>query len=228
MTGTGVRPLASVSDVGKTYGSGAAAVRALQHVSLAINAGELVLLEGPSGSGKTTLLSILGCILKPTAGSVKIGGREVSGLPEHRLPEVRLRHIGFVFQFFNLLPALSARENVQMPLDLRGVSSREAQRKAVRLLERVDLGAKMNALPDALSGGEKQRVAIARAVACDPDLLLADEPTAALDSASGRGIMELLRDFGHEQERAVVAVSHDPRLREFADRVVRLEDGRLA
>lgn len=227
MTGTGVRPLASVSGVGKTYGAGAAAVRALQHVSLAINAGELVLLEGPSGSGKTTLLSILGCILKPTAGSVKIGGREVSGLPEHRLPEVRLRHIGFVFQFFNLLPALSARENVQMPLDLRGVSSREAQQKAARLLERVGLGAKMNALPDALSGGEKQRVAIARAVACDPDLLLADEPTAALDSESGRGIMGLLRDFGHERERAVVAVSHDPRLREFADRVVRLEDGHI-
>lgn len=220
-------PVAWVSNLGKTYGSGMAAARALEGVNLAIHAGELVLLEGPSGSGKTTLLSILGCILKPTTGTVTIAGREVSGLPEHRLPEVRRRHIGFVFQFFHLLPALSARENVQIPLDLAGVSSRDAQRKAVGVLEAVGLGSKRDALPGALSGGEKQRVAIARAVASGPDLLLADEPTAALDTGSGRGIMQLLREFGRQQGRAVVAVSHDPRLREFADRVVRLEDGRL-
>ncbi|MBV9761795.1 MAG: ABC transporter ATP-binding protein [Acidobacteriaceae bacterium] len=228
MAGAEARPVASVSDVGKTYGSGAAAVRALNHVSLEIRAGELVLLEGPSGSGKTTLLSVLGCILKPTSGSVKIAGREVSGLPEHRLPEVRLRHVGFVFQFFNLLPALTARENVQIPLDLKGVAAGEAKRKAAELLKAMGLGSKLDALPGALSGGEKQRVAIVRAIASEPDLLLADEPTAALDSSSGRGVMELLRECRRQQGRAVVAVSHDPRLREFADRIVRLEDGRLA
>jgi putative ABC transport system ATP-binding protein len=223
----GVPSVASVQDVAKTYVSGVSAVHALVNVNLQIDAGELILLEGPSGSGKTTLLSILGCILQPSSGSVTIRGRKVSGLPEYRLPEVRLRHIGFVFQSFNLLPALSVRENVLMPLDVKRVSNREAQRKARALLESVGMGSKMDALPAALSGGEKQRVAIARAIATDPDLLLADEPTAALDWSSGRSVMELLRDFGRGQGRAVVTVSHDPRLKEFADRVVRLEDGRL-
>lgn len=222
------QPIAAISNAGKTYASGAGAVRALENVDFEVHAGELVLLEGPSGSGKTTLLSILGCILKPSSGSVRIRGREVSCLPEHRLPSVRLRHIGFVFQSFNLLPALSVRENVQMPLDLKRISSREGRRRAIDLLETVGLGAKLNALPSVLSGGEKQRVAIARAVITDPDLLLADEPTASLDSTSGRLVMQLLRDFGRQQGRAVVTVSHDPRLKEFADRVVRLEDGRVA
>ena len=222
------QPIAAISNVEKTYASGTAAVRALANIDFEVRAGELVLLEGPSGSGKTTLLSILGCILKPTSGSVRIRGREVSCLPEHRLPSIRLRHIGFVFQSFNLLPALSVRENVQMPLDLKRISSREGRRRATDLLETVGLGAKLNTLPSALSGGEKQRVAIARAVITDPDLLLADEPTAALDSTGGRVVMQLLRDFGRRQGRAVVAVSHDPRLKEFADRVVRLQDGRVA
>jgi putative ABC transport system ATP-binding protein len=223
----GVQSIASIRDVAKTYDSGASAVHALVNVNLEVNTGELVLLEGPSGSGKTTLLSILGCILQPSSGSVMIRGRQVSGLPEYRLPEVRLRHIGFVFQSYNLLPALSVRENVQLPLDVKRVPSREARRKASALLESVAMSSKMDALPAALSGGEKQRVAIARALATDPDLLLADEPTAALDWSSGRGVMELLRDFGRGQGRAVVAVSHDPRLKEFADRVFRLENGRL-
>jgi putative ABC transport system ATP-binding protein len=220
--------IASVSNVAKTYASGATAVRALEHIDFEVRAGELVLLEGPSGSGKTTLLSILGCILKPSSGRVTIRGREVSCLPEHDLPSVRLRHIGFVFQSFNLLPALSVRENVQMPLALKRVSSHEGRRRATDLLESVGLGSKLNALPSVLSGGEKQRVAIARAVVSNPDLLLADEPTAALDWSSGRTVMELLRNFGRQQGRAVVTVSHDPRLKEFADRIVRLEDGRVA
>lgn len=221
-------PVASARDVGKTYAAGTTAVRALANIHFEVHAGEFVLLEGPSGSGKTTLLSILGCILKPSSGSVTIRDRLVSSLPEHRLPAVRLHHIGFVFQSFNLLPALSVRENVQMPLDLKNVSSRQAQRTAAGLLESVGLASKLDVLPGALSGGEKQRVAIARAVAANPDLLLADEPTAALDWTSGRAVMELLRDFGRRHGRAVVAVSHDPRLKEFADRVVRLEDGRIA
>lgn len=221
-------PLASVRDVGKTYGTGPVAVHALDNVTLDVHAGEFVLLEGPSGSGKTTLLSILGCILKPSSGSVTIRGRRISDLPEHDLPAVRLRHIGLVFQSSNLLPALSARENVQVPLDLKNVPSRESSHTAAHLLDSVGLGSKLNVLPSALSGGEKQRVAIARAVATEPDLLLADEPTAALDSASGRAVMDLLRNFGRSRQCAVVTVSHDPRWKDFADRVVRLEDGRLA
>ena len=222
-----VQSVVAAQGIAKTYASGAGAVRALEGVNIDVEPGEFVLLEGPSGSGKTTLLSILGCILNPSAGTVTIRGRQVSGLPEHRLPEVRLRHIGFVFQSFNLLPALSARENVQMPLDVKRVARREAQRRASELLESVGLGSKLDALPGVLSGGEKQRVAIARAVVTNPDVLLADEPTAALDWNSGRAVMQLLRDFGRQEERAVIAVSHDPRLKEFADRVVRLEDGRL-
>ncbi len=222
-----LQPVLAAHGIAKTYASGAGAVRALEGIDFDARPGEFVLLEGPSGSGKTTLLSILGCILKPSSGTVMIRGEQVSSLPEHRLPEVRLRHIGFVFQSFNLLPALSVRENVQIPLDVQRVSSREAQRRASALLESVGLGPKLDALPGSLSGGEKQRVAIARAVVTHPDLLLADEPTAALDWDSGRAVMQLLRDFGRQEERTVVVVSHDPRLKEFADRVVRLEDGRM-
>jgi putative ABC transport system ATP-binding protein len=219
--------VASLENVAKTYGAGSAALRVLEGVTLEFRAGELVLLEGPSGSGKTTLLSILGCILKPSSGSVVIREREVSSLPEQQLPAVRLRHVGFIFQSFNLLPALSARENVLMPLALQSGSKREAQRRAAELLESVGLASKANALPRELSGGEKQRVAIARALATSPDLLLADEPTAALDWTAGRTVMDLLRESSRRPNRAVVVVSHDPRLTEFADRVVHLQDGRL-
>jgi putative ABC transport system ATP-binding protein len=222
------RAIAWARGVGKTYRTGGAARRALENIDFEVEAGELVLLRGPSGSGKTTLLSILGCILKPSRGTVSILGREVSSLPESSLPAVRLRHVGFVFQSFNLWPALMARENVQVPLDLKGVARRQAERDATEALERVGLGPKRDELPGALSGGEQQRVAVARALVTKPDLVLADEPTAALDWESGRAIMQLLRECSHEDGRAVVTVSHDPRLEAFADRVVRLEDGRLA
>lgn len=221
------QPIASLRNVAKTYRSGATAVRVLDGINLQFHAGELVLLEGPSGSGKTTLLSILGCILRPTSGSVLIRSREVGSVPEPQLPALRLEHIGFVFQSFNLLPALSACENVRMPLALKRVSKREAERRAAELLETVGLSSKMGALPRDLSGGEKQRVAIARALITGPDLLLADEPTAALDWTVGRMVMHLLRDCSRQRDRAVVVVSHDPRLTEFADRIVYLQDGRL-
>lgn len=222
------QPIAALRNIAKTFGTGPGALRVLDGVDLEFRSGELALLEGPSGSGKTTLLSILGCILKPSAGSVTIRDREVTGLSEQQLPAVRLRHVGFVFQSFNLLPALSAHENVQMPLALQRVPKRQAERRAAELLENVGLASKARALPRDLSGGEQQRVAVARALASSPDLLLADEPTAALDWTAGRGVMDLLRTFGRRHDRAVVVVSHDPRLTEFADRVIGLRDGRLA
>lgn len=218
----------SVRDLTKSYAEGAATVNALKHVSLDIGAGEVVLLVGPSGSGKTTLLSIMGCILQPTLGSVKIAGREIVGLSEKELPSVRLAHIGFVFQAFNLFPTLTAGENVELALDLKGIRGREARERSRSLLEQVGLADKYNTFPSDLSGGQKQRVAIARALAGDPEIVLADEPTAALDSHTGTTIMNMLRELAHERRRAVVVVTHDTRVLHYGDRIVRIEDGRIA
>ncbi len=223
-----MNPLVSIRDVSKVYGSGDASVPALDGISLEVPAGEILLMMGPSGSGKTTLLSIMGCILRPTAGSVVICGRETSNLHERSLPKVRLSHIGFVFQGFNLFPTLSVLENVELALELKGTRGRAAKRIAGELLDRVGLSDKLAAFPANLSGGQKQRVAIARALAGDPEIVLADEPTAALDSTSGRLVMEMLQSLAHERGRAVVIVTHDNRTAHFADRVVRIEDGRLS
>jgi putative ABC transport system ATP-binding protein len=216
-----------IRDVVKHYGSGASQVRALQGVDLDVRACEVLALMGPSGSGKTTLLSIMGCILRATAGSVRIAGREMVGLPESDLPRVRLQHFGFIFQGFNLFPALTARENVEIALDLKRVPRREARGRADELLAGVGLAEKAESHPADLSGGEKQRVAIARALAGDPPMILADEPTAALDSASGKTVMTILSSLAHQRARAVVIVTHDPRVLGYADRVVRMADGRM-
>jgi len=216
-----------VRDVTKTYAQGEAAMRALDGVDLDVVRGELVLLMGPSGSGKTTLLSIMGCILRPTSGSVRILGREVSSLPERALPRVRLDNIGFVFQGFNLFPTLTAQANVALALDLKGVARRAAALRAGALLEQVGLGGKLDAYPADLSGGQKQRIAIARAIAGDPPIVLADEPTAALDTRSAHAVMDLLRSLARERDRSVVMVSHDSRMLGYADRIVHLEDGRI-
>jgi putative ABC transport system ATP-binding protein len=221
-------PIVQVRDLTKTYESGAAAARALDGVNLDVNAGEVMLLMGPSGSGKTTLISIMGCILRATSGSVRINGREITGLKERRLPAVRLRNIGFVFQGFNLFPTLTASENVEISLDLQGMRARERKQRARVLLDSVGLSDKYNAFPADLSGGQKQRVAIARALAGDPTIILADEPTAALDSATGRTVMDMMRKLAKERGRAVVVVSHDGRVMEYADRVVHIEDGRIS
>jgi len=218
----------SVRDVVKTYSEGVITTRAVDGASLDIFPGEVVLLMGPSGSGKTTLLSIMGCILRPSAGSVKIRGQEVAHLTEQQLPEVRLQNIGFIFQGFNLFPTLTAGENVELALDLKKVRGAAARQKAAALLEQVGLTEKYHAYPADLSGGQKQRIAIARALAGEPHVILADEPTAALDSHSGRGVLEMLRQLAHSQGRAVVIVTHDPRALEFADRIVKIEDGRIA
>jgi putative ABC transport system ATP-binding protein len=221
-------PVASVRAVEKVFGSGAEAVRALNGVDLDVQRSEILLLTGPSGSGKTTLLSIIGCILRPSAGRIRICGREIAKLSRSDLAALRLRQIGFVFQAFNLLPTLSAVENVEIPLDLVGRPAKESREKALDLLESVGLRDKSRAFPADLSGGEKQRVAIARALISRPSLLLADEPTASLDSRNGRLILEMLRDSGRKRGCSVVVVSHDARAREFVDRIVYLEDGRLA
>jgi putative ABC transport system ATP-binding protein len=223
-----MEPIISIRGLNKTYTEGAATVAALREVDLDVYPGELVLLMGPSGSGKTTLLSIMGCILTPSAGSVRIAGREITRLGEKELPRVRRQHIGFVFQGFNLFPTLTAGENVELVLDLNRIRGTPAKMRARELLLQVGLGDKYDTFPSDLSGGQKQRVAIARALAGDPDIILADEPTAALDSHTGRSVMEMMRDLAHDRGRAVVIVTHDSRVLEFADRTVTIEDGRLA
>lgn len=212
----------------KTYGSGETAVHALKGVDLDVFAGELLLLLGASGSGKTTLISIVGGILSATSGSCKLLGREIVGLAQRKLPRVRLENIGFIFQGFNLFAALTCAENVEIALDLKGVRGGAARRQAAELLERVGLGAKLKTYPADLSGGQKQRIAIARALAGEPHIILADEPTAALDSESGRLIMDLLQELAREKNRAVVVVTHDNRIFDYADRIVEIEDGRIS
>jgi putative ABC transport system ATP-binding protein len=218
----------TVQRLTKNYEEGATGTLALRSVDLDVHPGELLMLMGPSGSGKTTLLSIMGCILTATSGSVRVAGREVVGLSEKQLPALRLEHIGFVFQGFNLFPTLTAGENVELMLDLKGVSTAKAKKRSQELLEQVGLSEKYGAFPADLSGGQKQRIAIARALAGDPGIILADEPTAALDSHTGRNVMEMMSDLAHKRERAVVIVTHDSRLLNFADRIVMIEDGAIA
>jgi len=219
-----MQPAIAVRGVTKTYDNRSFA---LNGADLDVPRGEVMLLKGPSGSGKTTLLSIMGCILRPTAGQVWINGAEVAKLPESKLPDVRLHNIGFIFQGFNLFPALTAAENVALTLNLKGVRGGEAKKKARTLLDQVGLDKKYDAFPADLSGGQKQRVAIARALAGEPKIILADEPTASLDSTSGRSVMELMTNLAHKEDRAVVIVTHDNRIEQFADRTVHISDGRL-
>jgi len=220
--------LLAATGVTKTFTLGTVAVAALRGVDMVSRAGEVVLLMGPSGSGKTTLLSILGCILAPTSGSVRIMGRETTGLAEPERARIRMAHIGFIFQAYNLFPTLYAEENVRVSLDLRGMAGTAAQKRSMAALAAVGLAEKANVLPRDLSGGQKQRVAIARALVAEPEILLADEPTAALDSETGRAVIALLRDLAVTRGRTVVIVSHDARIAAFADRVIRIEDGTIA
>jgi len=219
--------LARLVGIAKTYGRGENAVAALTGASLDIHPGEVLLIEGPSGSGKTTLISILGLVLTPTAGEIWLEGQNVAGLGERALPALRARNFGFVFQGFNLFPALSAVENVAIAIRMKNPRAAGADAEARRLLEQVGLGPRMHQAPADLSGGQKQRVAIARALGGDPPILIGDEPTAALDTRTALSVMELLRELATSQRRAVVVVTHDPRLERFADRVVRVEDGQI-
>jgi len=209
----------------KTFGEGATEVHAVRGVDLEVQAGEVVLIMGPSGSGKTTLLSMLGAMLRPTAGEVLIDGKDLAAISEARLPKLRATTFGFVFQDFNLLGALTAVENVEFALNLTGITGRTARERAEGLLTGLGLADRLFFRPEKLSGGEKQRVAIARALANRPPVILADEPTANLDSKIGHEIARLLRRIATEEKRAVVMVSHDTRLKDVADRILWLEDG---
>jgi putative ABC transport system ATP-binding protein len=211
----------------KTYGSGETAVTALRNVSVSIAPGEFVAIMGPSGCGKSTLLHLLGGLDKPSGGDVHLSGEALSELSDDRLTELRRRKIGFVFQFFNLIPVLDAAENAAMPLILDGVTPGKARARATEWLEKVGLGNRLHNRPDQLSGGQQQRVAVARAMVAEPELILADEPTGNLDSRSSDEIAGLLRQVSDDWGRAVVMVTHDPRIAAYADRIIFLKDGEI-
>jgi putative ABC transport system ATP-binding protein len=211
----------------KTYGTGALAFQALKGIDLTVKQGEFMMLVGPSGSGKTTLLSILGCVLSPTDGEAYLFGEKLHGRREADLPDLRLSYIGFIFQGHNLIPALNLEDNVAFPLELRGYSRHDALTEAREVLTAVGLADKLKRHPEDLSGGQRQRVAIARALAGKPPLILADEPTAALDAQTGQQVTELLKKLSTERGHTVVVVTHDNRIFHFADRTVHIEDGLL-
>jgi putative ABC transport system ATP-binding protein len=214
-------------DLAKVFREGSGCVAVLKGASLALDRGEIVALEGPSGSGKTTFLTILGCMLTPCSGRLEVEGREVDPKRPDLLPALRRKSIGFVFQQFHLFPALTALENVEYVLNLKGVKGSGARREAERLLGEVGLSDRRTFLPRDLSGGQKQRVAIARALAGRAPILLADEPTANLDSHTGAQVLDLFRDLARRELRALLVVTHDPRVRTIADRVVHIRDGAI-
>jgi putative ABC transport system ATP-binding protein len=220
-------PVLEAHNVTKVFQEGRESVSVLRGVSLTLNRGEIIAMEGPSGSGKTTFLSILGCILTPTDGKLVVDGHQVDPRRPEQLPGVRKRSVGFVFQQYNLFPALSVLENVEFALNIKGVRGTEARQEAERVLHAVGLGHRLGFLPRELSGGQKQRVALARALAGRPTILLADEPTANLDSEVGAQILALFREQAKRENRALLVVTHDPKVRTIADRVVRISDGRI-
>jgi len=220
-------PILKAEHLVKTFGKGRTAVRAVDDVSLTIERGELVVIMGPSGSGKTTLVSMLGALLSPDSGRVMIEGVDITELDEAELADLRARKIGFIFQSFNLLEALSAEENIRFPGHLAPGGVAAARSRTDALLEQLSLSPRREAYPNTLSGGEKQRVAIARALINQPQLIIADEPTGNLDSQSGQEVMMILHDVARDQKCSVVLVTHDPRVEDMADRMLWLEDGAL-
>jgi putative ABC transport system ATP-binding protein len=222
-----MRPLLAARHLSKVFGTGDSAVRAVNDVTLDVGRSEIVLIMGPSGSGKTTLLSMLGGLLRPSDGAVEIDGIDITRKTEAALPGIRALKVGFIFQAFNLLEALTVEENVLFPAQLAPRGVRAARDRARRLLDQLSLAHRRTALPRTLSGGEKQRVAIARALINEPPLILADEPTGNLDSHSGQEVMMILHDIARDEGRSVVFVTHDPRVEDIADRILWLEDGAL-
>jgi putative ABC transport system ATP-binding protein len=220
--------VARVRNLSKTFRDGSAEpVHAVRDVSLEVRAAEVTLITGSSGSGKTTLLSLLGGLIPATSGDVELLGQPLRGLSQAALTQLRRRVVGYVFQAFRLIDALSVAENVELALNIAGTLRPDSHARAVQMLERFGLGGRLGFRPAKLSAGEKQRVAIARALANNPPLILADEPTGSLDSRSGQRVIEALRDAAHVHGRAVLIVSHDPRIRGYADRAFEMEDGRL-
>ncbi|WP_374689001.1 ABC transporter ATP-binding protein [Promineifilum sp.] len=219
--------LISATNLKKVYGSGETAVTALNNVSLQVEPGEFVAIMGPSGCGKSTLMHLLGGLDRPTSGSVMIDGHNLTDLSDVKLTELRRRRVGFIFQFFNLIPVLNALENAALPITLDGVRGAEAKERAADWLRKVGLDDRLDHRPDQLSGGQQQRVAVARALVADPALILADEPTGNLDTKASEEIAGLLRQVANDWGRAVVIVTHDPRIAAYADRIIFLKDGAI-
>jgi len=211
----------------KTYGTGDASVMALRGIDLDVRRGELLMIVGPSGCGKTTLISVIAGILDQDSGECEVLGRELKEMAQSERARFRGLTIGFVFQLFNLLPALNALENVSVPLLINGMTRRNAEARAEDVLEAVRLGSRLDALPAKLSGGQQQRVAIARALVHEPKLIVCDEPTSNLDHVTGQSMMQLLRNVARTPDRALIVVTHDPRIFEFADRIARMDDGKI-
>ncbi len=222
-----MQPAIAIRNLNHYFGKGSLTKQVLFDINLEIDAGEIVIMTGPSGSGKTTLLSLIGGLRSVQEGSLKSLGKELNGANEEKLVQVR-RHIGYIFQAHNLLPFMTARENVQMSIELHeDISKREAHAKSEAILQAVGLGGRVNYYPENLSGGQKQRVAIARALVSHPKLVLADEPTAALDSKTGRDVVDLMQRLAKEQGCTILLVTHDNRILDIADRIIHMEDGRL-
>ena len=211
----------------KHYGAGDVRVTALRGVDLDVHKGEFLMLVGPSGCGKTSLISVIAALLDPDSGECHLLGQNTQRMTRQARTVFRGHHVGFVFQVFNLLPALSALDNVAVPLLIRGMPRNQAETRAQALLDRVGLGDRAQRLPGQLSGGQQQRVAIARALVHEPDLIICDEPTSSLDHATGHGVMQLLRELTRAEGRTLIVVTHDVRILEFADRIARMDDGRI-
>lgn len=211
----------------KTYLLGKQSVPALRGIDIEIQNGEFIGVTGPSGCGKTTLLNLIGAIDKATRGTIIVGGINLTTASDNKLADIRLKHIGFIFQFYNLLSYFTARENVEMPMTFLGVSKKERRKKAQELLDKIGIGDRADHLPNELSGGEQQRVAIARALANNPSIILADEPTGDLDSVTGEEIMNILVKLNRERKVTVVLVTHDPPTAQYANRILRMHDGKI-
>ncbi len=216
-----------VENLVKTYQLGKISIPALRGISFDVAKGEFLVVMGPSGSGKTTLLNLVGAIDKPTSGKISIDDRDITTLGEGELTKLRRHKIGFIFQFYNLIPALTALENVELPMLTAGISRKDASKRASQLLETVGLAERVGHLPDELSGGEQQRVAIARALANKPSVILADEPTGDLDTKTGIEVVQILYDTSKKENATVIVVTHDPAITEKADRILRMRDGNI-
>ena len=219
--------IAETENLSKIYGSGEIQVKALDGVSIYVDTGEFVAVMGPSGCGKSTLLHMIGGLDRPTSGVVRIDGQDLSSLSDDALTDLRREHIGFIFQFFNLIPTLSALDNTALPLVLGGTKPKEAQVKAAEWLEKLEVADRSTHKPEELSGGQRQRVAIARSLVTDPTLILADEPTGNLDSKAAQEFATLLRETVDRWERSILLVTHDPRISSYADRIMQMKDGKI-